>query len=166
MAETKNIEPTPSADRPAIRFYRVGEPYGEFSNFAPFPITIAGLTWPTSEHYFQAQKFAGTPHADTIRQTPSPATAAKLGRSRNFPLRADWEQVKEAVMYEAVWAKFTQHDRIRRMLLATGKAQIIEHTKNDFYWADGGDGSGRNRLGEILMQVRTELQAAVPTAEQ
>ncbi|MEO5928954.1 MAG: NADAR domain-containing protein, partial [Candidatus Kapaibacterium sp.] len=43
-------------------------------------------------------------------------------------------------------------------LLDTGNAEIIEHTKRDTYWGDGGDGSGRNMLGLILMRVRDELR--------
>jgi predicted NAD-dependent protein-ADP-ribosyltransferase YbiA (DUF1768 family) len=39
-----------------IKFYTVPGNYGKFSNFAPYPIVLDGLTWPTSEHYFQAQK--------------------------------------------------------------------------------------------------------------
>jgi predicted NAD-dependent protein-ADP-ribosyltransferase YbiA (DUF1768 family) len=34
---------------------------------------------------------------------------------------------------------------------------LVEHTKKDKYWADGGDGSGKNRLGELLMKVRAEI---------
>jgi len=40
-----------------IRFYSVNEDYGEFSNFALFPIKLKGKLWKTTEHYFQAQKF-------------------------------------------------------------------------------------------------------------
>ena len=43
-----------------IHFYRAWEPYGCFSNFAAYPIELKGKTWPTSEHYYQAQKHAGT----------------------------------------------------------------------------------------------------------
>ena len=50
-------------------------------------------------------------------------------------------------MHEAVLAKFTQHADLREILLATGDARIVEHTENDAYWGDGGDGSGKNRLG-------------------
>jgi len=35
---------------------------------------------------------------------------------------------------------------------------LIEHTKNDSYWADGGDGSGKNRLGQLLMELRNQLR--------
>lgn len=144
---------------PTIRFYRTRDAHGDFSNFAPFPIVLRGQVWPTSEHFFQAQKFAGTEREDRIRQAPTPADAARLGRGRNIPLRADWEQVKVEVMLEALRAKFRQHPRLRASLLATGDATLVEHTENDAYWADGGDGRGQNMLGRLLMQVRDELRS-------
>ena len=142
-----------------LRFYRVGDAYGGFSNFAPYPIVLKGKTWPTSEHYFQAQKFAGTPDEEAVRAAGSPTIAARMGRSRARPLRKDWEEVKEAIMHEAVLAKFRQHPELRALLLGTGDAEIVEHTENDRYWGDGGDGRGQNRLGQILMRVRQELRA-------
>ncbi len=141
-----------------INFYHSNEPYGEFSNFARYPITLGGKTWRTSEHYFQAQKYAGTPREEEIRQAKTPSEAARLGRDRKVSLRRDWESVKDAIMREAVLAKFTQHDDLRELLLSTGDATLVEHTENDSYWGDGGDGSGRNRLGRILMEVRDELR--------
>ena len=51
-----------------IRFYRLNEPYGEFSNFSPHPVDLHSRVWPTSEHYFQAQKFAGTEHEEAVRE--------------------------------------------------------------------------------------------------
>jgi len=143
---------------PVIHFYSVSDAYGCFSNFSPHPIVLKGKTWPTSEHYFQAQKFVGAPDEEDVRRAESPMVAARMGRSRKRPLRRDWESVKDAVMSEAVLAKFTQHDDLRETLLATGDATIVEHTENDAYWGDGGDGSGKNRLGQILMRVREALR--------
>lgn len=141
-----------------IKFYRTKDAYGEFSNFAAFPIKLKDKVWPTSEHYFQAQKFPNTPYAEQIRKDASPMIAASLGRSRKVKLRPDWEKVKDSVMYDAVWAKFTQHEELRALLLSTGEAKLIEHTTNDSYWGDGGDGSGKNMLGQILMKVREKLR--------
>jgi ribA/ribD-fused uncharacterized protein len=62
-------------------------------------------------------------------------------------------------MREAVLAKFTQNADLRAVLLATGDADLVEHTSNDDYWGDGGDGHGKNKLGRILMSVRDELRA-------
>jgi hypothetical protein len=81
-----------------ICFYRLKEPYGEFSNFSPHPIELKGRIWPTSEHYFQAQKFAETEHEEAIRQAKSPMIAARMGRSRERPLRPDWETAKDGIM--------------------------------------------------------------------
>jgi ribA/ribD-fused uncharacterized protein len=90
--------------------------------------------WPTSEHYFQAQKFVDTPHEEELRQTPTPMQVAEQGRSRNRPLRSDWQQVKDQVMYDAVFAKFDQHRDLKEILLQTNDALLVEHTTNDSYW--------------------------------
>lgn len=140
-----------------IEFYSPGDEFGEFSNFAPYSIKLGGKKWRTTEHYFQAQKFAGTSHETEIWGAKKPAIAARMGRERSRPLRRDWEAVKERVMMDALRAKFTQHEDLRLLLLSTGEAQLVEHTANDAYWGDGGDGSGKNRLGHLLMVLRSEL---------
>jgi ribA/ribD-fused uncharacterized protein len=141
-----------------INFYSTSGEYGAFSNFARYPIFLGGKRWRTSEHYFQAQKYAGTPREEEIRLARTPSQAAELGRSRKHPLRRDWESVKDDVMRQAVRAKFTQHAELRRLLLSTGDAVLVEHTERDAYWGDGGDGSGRNMLGRILMELRDQLR--------
>jgi len=137
------------------------------------------------QHYFQAMKFAGTPHEEEVRRAKSPGDAAALGRNRSLPLRRDWEEVKEGawfsvrvcvslwreslmdcdcdcdwlgIMEEVLLAKFTQHAELKQTLLDTGDATLVEHTENDSYWGDGGDGSGRNRLGILLMKVRERIR--------
>lgn len=142
-----------------IKFYRERDPYGFLSNFYRAPIEIDGLIYPTTEHYFQAMKFVGTDYAEKIRLAAGPMTAARLGRSRKHKLRIDWELVKEDIMLKALRAKFRQHHSLWGGLLQTGDAILIEHTANDRYWGDGGDGSGKNRLGVLLMKVRDEFRS-------
>lgn len=151
--------PTPKP-QPVVNFYSTSGEHGCFSNFSRHSVFLKGKRWPTSEHYFQAQKFAGTEHEDAVRQCKTPALAASMGRSRKLPLRRDWDSVKDQVMLEVVRAKFAQHEELKATLLATGDAKLVEHTEKDSYWGDGGDGSGKNRLGQILMKVRDELRAA------
>ena len=151
----------PEPDVPAvINFYSTAGEYGCFSNFSRHPVFLKGKRWPTSEHYFQAQKFAGTEHEEQVRLAGKSRLAAEMGRDRRRPLRRDWESVKDDVMREAVRAKFTQHDDLKATLLQTGDALLVEHTANDAYWGDGGDGRGKNMLGRILIEVRAELRAA------
>ena len=45
-------------------------------------------------------------------------------------------------MYDAIKAKFTQHKDLNKNLLETAGRTLIEHSSNDTYWADGGDGTG------------------------
>src|SRR5437016_5030863 len=52
------------ATRAVIRFYSTKGDYGCFSNFYRASIFLAGKRWSTTEHYFQAQKFAGTEHEE------------------------------------------------------------------------------------------------------
>jgi ribA/ribD-fused uncharacterized protein len=85
---------------------------------------------------------------EAIRPAKSPTIAARMGRSRKNPVRADWEGLKDEIMREAVRAKFEQHMELREILPGT----------DDRYWGDGGDGLGANMLGEILMAVREKLK--------
>jgi ribA/ribD-fused uncharacterized protein len=143
----------------AIRFYRERDaPYGCFSNFSKHSFVINGQSWQTVEHYFQAQKFAGTPREYEIQIASAPMTAKLMGNERTYPIRLDWEAVKDNVMRDALRAKFTQHKDIQAVLLGTGDAELVEAAPNDYYWGCGQDGTGKNRLGRILMEVRDELR--------
>lgn len=147
-----------------IKFYRVNDQHGYMSNFFHAPLMVDGKMWYHSEGYFQAMKFLDESIRERIRGMKSPSEAAKEGRKRSNPLRSDWESVKNDVMRKAIAAKFDQHPDLKKALLSTGSAFLVEHTTNDRYWADGGvcnvlsDGSlslgGGNWLGKILMEYR------------
>ena len=62
-------------------------------------------------------------------------------------------------MKKALVAKFTQHDGLRQLLVGTGKRKLVERSPYDTFWGDGGDGSGKNQLGKLLMEVREELKS-------
>jgi ribA/ribD-fused uncharacterized protein len=141
-----------------IYFYSTQGQYGCFSNFSRHRFELDGLVWPTSEHYFQAQKFAGTPYAEEIRRAATAKQAANLGRDRKHPLRKDWEQVKDSVMKRAVLRKFETHGEIGAVLLQTGDEDLVENAPGDYYWGCGKTGTGQNKLGKILMDVRAILR--------
>ncbi|GBE94389.1 NADAR family protein [Nostoc cycadae] len=142
-----------------IYFYSTREQYGCFSNFSDHGFVLDDLYWYTSEHYFQAQKFVGTFHLEQIRLVKTPKEAAKMGRERSRPLRQDWEQVKDDIMKKAVLCKFETHLDIQEILLNTGNTEIVENSPIDYYWGCGADGSGKNMLGIILMEVRGILRS-------
>lgn len=141
-----------------IYFYAQTDAYSEFSNFAPFGISMDGVWWRTVEHYFQAQKFHDATYRERIRVSNKPKDAKALGMTREIPLRNDWETVKEQIMHDAVGKKFETHEGPRNLLLSTGDLPLVENAPMDAYWGCGPDGSGLNKLGIILMQVRAELR--------
>ena len=141
-----------------LYFYTKTMPFWGLSNFAPPGIEVDGFYWPTIEHYFQAQKFEDVSLRDRIRRAETPKAARELGQSRRYPVRADWDSVREDVMLLAMRLKF-KIPSARELLLSTGTRELVESSPYDYYWACGKDGTGLNRLGCLLMQVRAELNA-------
>jgi ribA/ribD-fused uncharacterized protein len=139
-----------------IYFYQ--EKIKTFSNFSLHSFWLDDHEWKTSEHYFQAQKFVNTEHFNTIKSAKTPLSARILGRSRKFPIREDWEEVKDDVMRKALYAKFSQNKDIKNILVSTDNTKLIENSPNDYYWGCGFDNSGLNRLGVLLMELRTLFQ--------
>lgn len=140
-----------------IDFYSTQKPYGEFSNFAAFPVFVDNEWWPTSEHYYQAQKYEQANLKKWVQQAPTPMEAALRGRDKTLPKRSDWEQIKDEAMERAVRDKFTRYPQLRELLLSTGQSRLYEHTENDCYWGDCGNRTGKNKLGLLLEKLRAEF---------
>ncbi len=128
--------------------------YRFLSNFYKTEIVYEGLTYGSTEAAYQSAKTTN----ETIRKyfsTLSPADSKKYGQK--IKIREDWDDVKIGVMLELTRAKYL--DRVlRKRLLATGDAELIEgNTWNDTFWGVC-KGEGLNHLGQILMVVREELR--------
>ena len=125
--------------------------YAFLSNFYDAPVEYQGLLYKNSEAAFQSAKTLDIEKRKQFCEL-DPSTAKKKGR--NIILRYDWEKVKDAVMKEVVYNKFSNNLELREKLLATGDAELIEgNTWNDIYWGIC-RGRGKNKLGKILMEVR------------
>lgn len=141
-----------------ISFNSKSVDYGWLSNFYPSPIQISGKSYPTVEHWFQSQKFSNDALQEKIRLAPSASKAKHLGKTRDPSFNTEWNEKRDQIMYEGLTAKFQQHPDLAAKLLATGTATLQEHSPWDSYWGSGRTGSGMNRMGHLLMQIRTELQ--------
>lgn len=142
-----------------IFFWAQKDQYGAFSNFFNAPFTLDNREWPTVEHWFQAMKTSSIEEQEKIRAAKNPAIAKRMGRKA--PLRMEWEDVKWHVMVEGVWAKFSAHEDLKKLLLSTGDAEIYEDSPFDKIWGTGvkgGVGDGKNLLGKALMNVREKLK--------
>ena len=137
--------------------------YKDLSNFAYVPVVFEGITYPTSEHAFQAAKVIGdeeTRKQIAALQGPRQAKAA----GRKIALRKDWEQVKEDIMFEILRDKFSiRNPSARATLISTGNEELVEgNSWHDNTWGDcycelceGIEGA--NLLGKTLMRVREEI---------
>lgn len=129
--------------------------YYFLSNFYDVPVMYNGITYENNEAAFQAQKTLDNNKRKEFEEL-SPSDAKHLGR--HVKLRSDWEQIKEKIMYEIVYTKFTQNSDLKSKLLRT-KDEILEegNTWGDREWGTV-NGVGKNKLGEILMRVRDDLR--------
>lgn len=129
--------------------------YYFLSNFFNAPVTYEGITYQNNEAAFQAAKVLDK----NIRRefaTLNPSEAKRKGR--RVQLRPDWEGVKNQVMYEVCFAKFTQNQDLKTKLLETGNEELVEgNTWGDRIWG-AVNGIGENRLGKILMKIREDFK--------
>lgn len=134
--------------------------YRFLSNFYPEP-SRSGLT---NEHFFQAEKSFDPEERAFVMRASNPGEAKRRGRQ--ITLRPDWDAVKDSVMLAGLRSKFYSDENLRRLLIATGNESIAEvNTWGDTYWGVerldhpnvGEMFFGKNMLGTLLMQVRSEF---------
>lgn len=131
------------------------------SNFYLTPVVIFGHTWRTAEHAFQSAKLTNPEDVAKILRIPSPGSAKKFARScQKFD---DWDDRKVEIMRQVLSAKFRGSNQLWQWLLETGDAHLIEgNTWGDTFWGQvfsRGGWIGQNMLGQLLMELREELQA-------
>lgn len=159
--------PKPSAGLDNIYFYSTKPEFKELSNFYPASFTLDGKDWPTVEHYFQAMKFPNNPeYQEKIRKTANPASAKKLGLSKEVPIRENWDTYRLEVMRKAIEAKFTQNEELKELLLSTGNRKLMEASPTDIFWGIGKSKKGQNMLGKMLMELRDRLSAETEEEEE
>ena len=141
---------------------RFTDKYYFLSNFYPRLIKHDGLTFQSVESAFQSLKCQDKKDRNDF-QFLTAADAKRKGRA--IKLRPDWEENKLRYMYSLVLLKFRVHPDLRKQLIATGDAVLIEgNIWHDNYWGDCEcqqcqNIKGQNHLGEILMKVRGHLRA-------
>lgn len=146
-----------------IRFYRASEkPYGVFSNLFRRSVEFEGEVFATSEHAYQAGKARKADVRNWVLSAPSPALVAMAAHGLYYwDITPGWSRAKFDRMRGVLRAKFTQHDDLREVLLATCGARLVESATVDNevnrLWGEV-NGEGRNMLGTLLMELRGELR--------
>ncbi len=148
---------------------------GFLSNWIPTNLIISydGHIFSNSEQlfmYMKAKFFGDEPiAARIITMGKDPLAAKDYGRQVRGYDEGRWSEVREEMMYKAVYAKFTSDDNLRKQLLETGDKILVEGTPFDHIWGvmikwdddrilDEKNWKGQNLLGKVLMRVRDDLK--------
>jgi len=149
-----------------------GTEYRFLSNFHPSELILTRLpldedsteplSYPSVEHAYQAAKTFDFEDREAIRTASHAGATKRLGK--NVALRDDWDNIKDVIMLNLLRVKFSDaNPELRQKLLDTEYDHLVEgNTWHDCHFgvctcvACGS--VGKNRLGELLMTVRGELQ--------
>ncbi|MAG26329.1 swarming motility protein YbiA [Candidatus Pacearchaeota archaeon] len=128
--------------------------YHFLSNMYPCLVEWKGWMYKSSETIYQMEKC----HRDEEKKRFVDMNGFQAKRAgRVVVLRPDWHDVKDDVMFEVLTAKFSD-PMLKDLLLSTGDIELVEDNHwGDTYWGRC-NGQGRNRLGELLMEVREQLR--------
>ncbi len=147
-----------------IKFCTPSGPYWFLSPLALFPIKMnvdgQDIIFPSVEHYYQAMKFyASDPRFNAILQLKNPDDARLLTKTPEYKVnrRKNFDNDKFDIMERGLRAKFAQNRDATELLHGTGDAILIKSCPV-CYKCGFGIGSGTNRIGKIMMDIRENLQ--------
>lgn len=133
--------------------------YRFLSNFYPCSILYEGVTYESVEAAYQSAKTLIPRERHAIRLAAHASIAKRMGR--RVTLRPNWDYIKLDIMLDLLRIKFSGDFLLRSALLSTGDAELVEgNWWGDVYWGVC-EGMGANHLGQLLMQVRSELQTQI-----
>ena len=162
-------KPAKSTKQADIPFYRANEkPYGAFSNLFRRPMEFEGRVYPTAEHAYQAGKARTDEVREWILSAPTPSLVAMAAHGLyTWDIVPEWSRTKFDRMRKVLKAKFSQHEDLKKLLLSTGNARLVEAGRTDNAvnrtWGEV-NGKGQNMLGVLLMEVRDEIRALEASA--
>jgi GTP cyclohydrolase II len=165
MSEHVNI----CNDEVTVPYYAVHADGKIFGFFGPFRflsnfymleeggIVLDEIYYPSVEHAYQAAKWPA--HMRDVFQNVTPGRAKQLGKEAPKFNKKKWDKNKLSVMSALCRQKFTNNWKMKQMLLMT-EGCILRETNNwgDVFWGCDEAGNGENHLGNILMDIRNDLQ--------
>lgn len=156
----------------AVFFHLPEESNGYLSNWYPAYFNLDGTTFSSTEQYIMYRKcilFDDRPSAVAVLETHNPAEQQAIGQNASGFVGTVWNGMKQLIAYRGIMAKFSQNDDLKKQLLATGDAYLVECAFTDKIWACGirlnenerfdiSKWKGQNILGFTLMEVRAALR--------
>jgi ribA/ribD-fused uncharacterized protein len=168
------------SDRPPIFFHReYEEPHGYLSQWyiSSFTDPSTNQRYNCAEQYMMQQKAVSRNDETTataILDTPYPKEQKDLGRSVSNWDDAAWNEIREKVVEEGSYMKFSQNKELREKLLMTGERELVEASASDRVWGIGYNAKsasskreewGMNLLGKCLMRARERIREEKETGQ-
>ena len=158
-----------------ICFHNPSEDYGFLSNWYLSDFQIDGITFTSMEQYMMYKKaicFKDENIANQILAEKNVAKIKELGRLVSDYDEHIWNGVRQIIIYEGLFAKFSQNESLRSKLLDTKYSTLVECTVKDRIWGIGlsmtdpkrliqTEWQGQNLLGYALMMVRDRLKSHI-----
>lgn len=154
-----------------VCFHNPNEENGYLSNWYLSRFTVNGAEFSSMEQFMMYRKavcFRDRKIAAGILDTDDTAQIKELGRLVSGYNDNHWNGVRQIVVYEGLYAKFSQNEELKNLLKGTGHAVLAECAVKDSIWGIGLSMSdpdrlerekwkGQNLLGYALMMVRDRL---------
>lgn len=129
----------------------------DLSPFSAHEVLFDGVVYKTAEHAYQALRVKPE-YRLPIVNARCPMDAWREGQNAKLMGYQIESCDKDQLMEQIFKAKLEQHSDVRQVLLVTGNRSLIKVYPTDWYWGTGSDGSGQNKMGELWMRLRSELQ--------
>ena len=154
-----------------ICFHNPDEKNGYLSNWYPSRFTVNNISFSSMEQYMMYKKavcFGDKNTADKILATDDVAEIKALGRLVANYNESYWNGVRQIIVFEGLFAKFSQNEDLKKQLKATENCILAECAAKDKIWGIGlsmkdsnrfeiNKWNGQNLLGYALMMVRERL---------
>ena len=128
------------------------------SNFSSFKVLLSNIMFDTSEQAYHWFKFPDYPDVQQeILNARSAHDAFHIAQVNKQYRRSDWDDVKVKIMKQILLAKIQQHHYVYKKLQETNNRMLVEDSWRDDYWGHGPNKDGKNMLGVLWMEIRSEL---------
>ena len=138
--------------------------YAFLNNFFPCNISYNNFDYMSAEAAYQAEKIEVKNRSDLRMKEKFQHYLAHEAyiEGKKVQLREDWDSVKDNIMYEILFKKFTQNTHLKNLLKNTRAKELKNiNMYNDTYWGlcvdEDGNYYGKNMLGNLLMKVRNAI---------
>ncbi len=143
-----------------ICFHNPEEENGYLSNWYLSTFIIDNISFSSMEQYMMYKKaiqFNDIKIANKIINETDVAKIKSLGRIVSGYDETVWNGVRQIIVYQGLFAKFSQNSELKEKLKSTGNLTIVECSVKDLIWGIGLSMTDTNRFDKLKWKVQNLL---------